>query len=79
METRDGRLQLNVVLSIGQNEVDTTSERIKFVNEASIKQGKVIFGDSNMPRGYKVGVVDGVKRMVKNPDEEALVNAFLHI
>ena len=25
METRDGRLQLNVVLSIGQNEVDTTS------------------------------------------------------
>lgn len=30
METRDGRLQLNVVLSIGQNEVDTTSERIKF-------------------------------------------------
>ena len=24
METRDGRLQLNVVLSIGQNEVDTT-------------------------------------------------------
>lgn len=76
METRDGRLQLNVVLSIGQNEVDTTSERIKFVNEASIKQGKVIFGDSNMPRGYKVGVVDGVKRMVKNPDEEALVNAF---
>lgn len=44
METRDGRLQLNVVLSIGQNEVDTTSERIKFVNEASIRQGKVIFG-----------------------------------
>lgn len=76
METRDGRLQLNVVLSIGQNEVDTTSERIKFVNEASIRQGKIIFGDSNMPRGYMVGIVDGVKRMVKNPDEEDLVNAF---
>lgn len=76
METRDGRLQLNVVLSIGQNEVDTTSERIKFVNEASIRQGKVIFGNSNMPRGYMVGIVDGVKRMVKNPDEEDMVNAF---
>ncbi|MGC4019143.1 MAG: recombinase family protein [Muricomes sp.] len=76
METRDGRLQLNVVLSIGQNEVDTTSERIKFVNEASIRQGKVIFGDSNMPRGYKVGLVDGVKKMVKNPDEEQMVNDF---
>lgn len=76
METRDGRLQLNVVLSIGQNEVDTTSERIKFVNEASIRQGKVIFGDSCMPRGFMVGVVDGVKRMVKNPDEEDMVNDF---
>lgn len=76
METRDGRLQLNVVLSIGQNEVDTTSERIKFVNEASIRQGKVIFGNANMPRGYMVGVVDGVKRMVKNPEEEDMVKAF---
>ena len=76
METRDGRLQLNVVLSIGQNEVDTTSERIRFVNEASIRQGKVIFGDGNMPRGYKVGIVDGKKCMIKNPDEEEMVNAF---
>lgn len=76
METRDGRLQLNVVLSIGQNEVDTTSERIKFVNEASIRQGKVIFGDTNMPRGYKVGIVNGQKCMVKDPEEEEMVNAF---
>lgn len=76
METRDGRLQLNVVLSIGQNEVDTTSERIRFVNEASIRQGKAIFGDGNMPRGYKLGTVDGKKCMVKDPDQEDLVNAF---
>ncbi len=76
METRDGRLQLNVVLSIGQNEVDTTSERIKFVNEASIRQGKLIFGEANMPPGYMTAQVDGVKRMVKNPEQEAMVNAF---
>lgn len=76
METRDGRLQLNVVLSIGQNEVDTTSERIKFVNEASIRQGKLIFGDVNMGYGYKSGIIGGVKRMVKDPDREDAVNAF---
>ena len=76
MDTRDGRLQLNVVLSIGQNEVDTTSERIRFVNEASVRQGKVIFGDANMPRGYKVGIINGRKCMVKDPDQEELVNAF---
>lgn len=76
METRDGRLQLNVVLSIGQNEVDTTSERIKFVNEASIRQGKLIFGDANMPLGYKAGVVDGKKCMIKDPDTEHMVKDF---
>ncbi len=76
METRDGRLQLNVVLSIGQNEVDTTSERIRFVNEASIRQGKLIFGDANMPLGYKSGTIDGRKCMVKDPDSENMVKDF---
>lgn len=77
METGHGRLQLNVVLSIGQNEVDTTSERIKFVNEASIRQGKGnLQAISNMPRGYKVGIVNGQKCMVKDPEEEEMVNAF---
>lgn len=76
METREGRLQLNVVLSIGQNEVDTTSERIRFVNEASVRQGKAIFGQANMPRGYKPGIVDGKKCMIKDPEMEEMVNAF---
>ena len=76
METRDGRLQLNVVLSIGQNEVDTTSERIKFVNEASIRQKKLIFGDANMPLGYKSGIADGKKCMIKDPDTEHMVEDF---
>lgn len=76
METRDGRLQLNVVLSIGQNEVDTTSERIRFVNEASVRQGKLIFGDANMPMGYKAGIQDGRKCMVKDPDTEHIVEDF---
>ena len=64
METREGRLNLNLVLTIGQNEVDTTSERIKFVNESSIRQGKLIFGYKNIGFGYRTEVVDGVKRMV---------------
>lgn len=76
METRDGRLQLNVVLSIGQNEVDTTSERIKFVNEASIRQGKLIFGDANMPLGFKAGIINGKKAMIKDPDTKHMVEDF---
>ena len=74
LETREGRLNVNIMLSINQNETDTTSERIKFVNESSIRQGKAIFGDAALPFGYTVQTVDGVKRLVKDPDKEALVN-----
>lgn len=79
METRDGRLNLNIMLSIGQNEVDTTSERIRFTADNMVKNGRLIFGEANMPLGYKVGIVDGEKRMIKNPEEEDMVNAvFSH-
>lgn len=73
MDTRDGRLNLNIMLSIGQNEVDTTSERIKFTNESIIKNGKLIFGDKNMPYGYKSGYVNGEKRMVKDDELSPIV------
>ena len=74
LETREGRLNVNIMLSINQNETDTTSERIKFVNESSVKQGKAIVGTPSMPIGYKVEPVDGVKRIVKDPATEAIVN-----
>ncbi|MBD5549520.1 MAG: recombinase family protein [Lachnospiraceae bacterium] len=73
LETREGRLNVNIMLSINQNETDTTSERIKFVNEASVRQGKAIFGDSSLPFGYMVQIIDGVKRIVKDPQKEHLV------
>lgn len=73
LETREGRLNVNIMLSINQNETDTTSERIKFVNESSVKQGKAIVGTPSMPLGYKVEPVDGAKRIVKDPETEALV------
>lgn len=73
LETREGRLNVNIMLSINQNETDTTSERIKFVNEASVRQGKAIFGNASVPFGYMVQVLDGVKRIVKDPEKEHLV------
>lgn len=38
LDTREGRLNLNIMLSIGQNEVDTTSERIRFTVDNMIKR-----------------------------------------
>lgn len=72
METRDGRLNLNIMLSIGQNEVDTTSERIKFTVNNMIDNGRLVWGENNVGFGYKI--IDG--RMVKDPDTEHMVNAF---
>lgn len=76
MDTRDGRLNLNIMLSIGQNEVDTTSERIKFTNESIVNNGKLIFGDGNMPLGYKSGYVNGEKCMIKDESTEDMVKEF---
>lgn len=76
METRDGRLNLNIMLSIGQNEVDTTSERIRFTVNNMIQNGRLVWGDANLPLGYKIDVVDGKKQIIKDPDTEYMVSEF---
>ena len=76
METRDGRLSLNLALAIGQNEVDTTSERIKFTVENTIKNGGMVWGDANLPLGYKIELVEGKKRVVKDPETAPIVEEF---
>ena len=60
--TANGRLHLNIKLSIAQDESDRTSERIKFVFDSKVKRGEVISGKT--PLGYRI---EG-KRLV--PDEE---------
>ena len=50
--TANGRLHINIKLSIAQDESDRTSERIKYVFENKIKNGEVITG--NVPLGYKI-------------------------
>lgn len=48
--TANGRLHLNIKLSIAQDESDRTSERIKFVFDNKIKRGEIISG--KIPLGY---------------------------
>lgn len=76
LETRDGRLNLNIMLSIGQNEVDTTSERIKFTVNSMIQNGRLVWGEENLPLGFKIDVVDGKKQIVKDTDTEHMVHEF---
>lgn len=50
--TANGRLHLNIKLSIAQDESDRTSERIKFVFDNKVKRGEVVSG--KIPLGYKI-------------------------
>ena len=76
METRDGRLNLNIMLSIGQNEVDTTSERIRFTVNSMIQNGRVVWGDANLPLGYKIETDGKAKKIIKDPETEPMVREF---
>lgn len=76
-ETSDGRFKVNIMLSVAQQELDRTSERIKVVFDSKVKNKQVITGA--LPLGYMIGVVDGQKRVVKNKaEEEAVLDFFTH-
>ena len=67
--TANGRLALNIKLAIAQDESDRTSERIKFVFQNMIKDGRVISGQT--PLGYKIEN----KRVVINEDTVHIARA----
>lgn len=68
--TASGRLKINIMLSVAQDEADRTSERIKSVFEAKRQKLEPLTG--NCPTGY---MLDG-KRIVKDPLKEKAVTAF---
>ena len=68
--TASGRLKINIMLSVAQDEADRTSERIKAINEMKRQKREPLTGDC-MP-GYKI---EG-KKYVKDPQLEAAVTGF---
>ena len=65
-----GRLKINIMLSVAQDEADRTSERIKAVNEVKRQRLDALGGVA--PIGYKM---EG-KKWVKDPEKEAAISAF---
>lgn len=68
--TAAGRLKVNIMLSVAQDEADRTSERIKFVFEGKKARGEALTGST--PYGYVI--VD--KKFEKDPKTEAVTNAL---
>lgn len=72
--TANGRLYINVKLSIAQNESDICGERIDVVFDSKVSHGTVVSG--SCPFGYSV---NSEKRLDISPAEAAIVqDAFSH-
>lgn len=71
-ETTNGRLYLNIHLSIAQNESDATGDRIRYVNEAKVARGEAVCWQ--LPIGLKV--TD--KRVVPNEQAYIVRELFRH-
>ena len=76
--TANGRLRVNIMLSVNESEADRDSERIKFVFEGKRLRKEWCFtgGPAHWPYGYCPQEIDGVKRCVKNPETEMIVQDF---
>ena len=77
--TADGRLKVNIMLSVAENEADRTSERIKFIFNSKIMRKEAIFPAHCSPFGYTVVTIDGVKRLVKDEETREAVEYFFKI
>ena len=68
--TASGRLKINIMLAVAQDEADRTSERLKNVFDSKRERCEPLTG--NKPLGY---IIEG-KKFVKDPKTEDAVNAF---
>jgi DNA invertase Pin-like site-specific DNA recombinase len=69
LTTANGRMLVNMKLTIAEMEADTTGERIKIVNEYKTATGQPLYG--NQPLGWKISKDESVGRKQVVKDEEA--------
>ena len=71
--TASGRMKVNIMLSVAENEADRTSERIKAVFERKVEMGECI-NPGGLPLGYKCEN----KRVVPDANADAARAVFDH-
>lgn len=71
--TADGRLKVNIMLSVAENESDRLSERVKFVFDSKLAKKECYF---KLPLGYTTEMIDGVRRVVKDPETQHIIDDF---
>lgn len=73
-ETADGRLKINIMLSVAENEADRTSERLKFVFQHKQSLGEVVNG--RVPYGYCINTENGKSFPVIDEETRETVETF---
>ena len=76
LETRTptGRFTVSVMLGTSQLESENNSQRVRFVLDAMIRSGSYPFSARSCPLGYIVQNLDGIRRLVKDPKTEPMMN-----
>lgn len=75
LSTANGRMFVNMKLTIAEMEADQTGERIRIVNDYKIRSGQPLVGNRCHPFGF-VNAVDettGKKKVVRDKDKEHIV------
>ena len=79
LTTANGRMLVNMKLTIAEMEADQTGERIKIVNEYKASTGQPLVGTQCLPFGFMVGKDEktGKKNVIKNPDEAPILEDLI--
>ncbi len=77
LTTANGRMLVNMKLTIAELEADQTGERIRIVNEYKTSNGQPLTG--TMPFGFKIAIDDktGRKKIIKNPEQQEALEDLL--
>ena len=79
LTTANGRMLVNMKLTIAELEADQTGERIRIVNEYKVQTGQPLVGDRSQPFGFKneTDPITGRKKVVKDPEYKDIVDDLL--
>lgn len=79
LTTANGRMLVNMKLTIAEMEADMAGERIRIVNEYKVQTGQPLVGDQCLPLGYTVGIDEETKRkkVIKDPEEAPIVEEVI--
>ena len=79
LTTANGRMLVNMKLTIAELEADQTGERIRIVNEYKVQTGQPLVGDHSQPFGFKneIDPITGRKKVIKDPEYKDIVEDLL--